>query len=142
MILKEKNGGKINKPLNPFIFIGLKENEKLRYIYEIKHKKKLIKDDDAQKTIMLFNDFFKIDIENKSRHKYLILARSIFIYMMRECNYSVIKIGKYLNRDHSSICHFIKVLKDEMFFDKNMELLYCKLFYKLKSFCLYHHLEL
>lgn len=46
-------------------------------------------------------------IRGKGRSKFLIEPRIIFIYYCREAGYSFPEIGRFLNRDHSTIINYI-----------------------------------
>lgn len=52
------------------------------------------------------------DILGPRKFKPLVAVRRKCIVMLREKGYSTTEIGRILNRDHSTICHALKMAKD------------------------------
>lgn len=65
-------------------------------------------------------DFNEEAFTGRSRVKELSNYRSMFCKMAREWGYSVIDIGKVLNRHHATVIH----LSEKNFFDEEKEIIY------------------
>tara|TARA_R110002020_G_scaffold290128_1_gene505565 strand:+ start:1353 stop:1763 length:411 start_codon:yes stop_codon:yes gene_type:complete len=65
------------------------------------------------------------DIVGKKRYKELIVPRHIVGYMLhKELDINLINSGKIINRDHSTICHYVKTYDDNMGFFKEYKEMY------------------
>ena len=65
------------------------------------------------------------DIVGKKRYKELIVPRHIIGYMLhKELDINLINSGKIINRDHSTICHYVKTYDDNMGFFKEYKEMY------------------
>lgn len=60
------------------------------------------------------------NITSKSRMKSAIDGRKIFSKIMRDDGYTLNQIGEYLNKNHTSIIHYCKVIEWLMDYDKEM----------------------
>ena len=53
------------------------------------------------------------DVVGKNRQKKLVEVRRKCVVMLRAKGYSTTEIGRIMNRDHSTICHALKMSKAE-----------------------------
>ena len=64
-------------------------------------------------------------IAGKKRYKELIVPRHIVGYMLhKELDITLMESGKIINRDHSTICHYVKTYDDNMGFFKEYKEMY------------------
>lgn len=77
-------------------------------------------------------DYSKIVSSAKSRSD-LMLKRSIISYIMVNNGMSLVKIGFYMNRDHSSILYQIKTFEDILETDYYVQKLYKEIVNNLKE---------
>lgn len=65
----------------------------------------------------------KVDVLGPSRLRVLADARKYFCYYVRAINpdITIVDIGKFLNRDHSTVCHNLDALNGWMDMDKTFE---------------------
>ena len=71
----------------------------------------------------------KSEILGTSRLRKLADARKYFCYYVKAINkdISLVDIGKFINRDHSTMCHALDTLNGWMDLDKNLEMVINKL---------------
>jgi chromosomal replication initiator protein len=82
----------------------------------IKPHQKIIDINDIQKLTAKHYATTISDLSSKSRKQHIVLARQVAVYLAHELtNLSLSKIGKnFGNRDHSTILHAIKKIKNEV----------------------------
>ena len=64
--------------------------------------------------ITAFEDITCIDIEQlrtKTRKSIFVVYRQLLAYLLRQEKYTLKRIGKLLNQDHSTIVHSVKQVK-------------------------------
>jgi chromosomal replication initiation ATPase DnaA len=90
------------------------EIERLKYmiINPIK-KTKQIELHDILKTVCNVTECMPHDILEHSRKRERVLARQLFCYVvMTHYKYSWVAVGRFLNRDHSTVIHSVKTYTD------------------------------
>ena len=82
----------------------------------------------------IVNNYFEININNKSRKRDFVDARRFYYHLSREFvqNATLEKIGSLVNRDHASVNFGIKTLNSFLEYDKNTQNNYLT----LKQICL------
>lgn len=84
-----------------------------------------------EQLIRIINKHFNFDIRTKSRKPIFVEARIIFTKLMYDKNlYSFSEIGRYINKDHSTISHYL-IRHDELMESKNY-FIYLENYNKLK----------
>ncbi len=73
------------------------------------------------------------DLKHQCRKKEIVDARSIFAHIARRFNFSFSTIGKYIDRDHSTIMHLSKKAENLMKYDQNYECIYISIVEKIKE---------
>jgi len=62
------------------------------------------------------------ELHSKSRKRYIIEPRQIMMYVMREhYGYRLERIGDYFDKNHATVIHAVKNIKNIMFSDKHFE---------------------
>lgn len=51
-------------------------------------------------------------IKTKTRARDVVIMRQLFCYISRELGYSTVGIGKFLGKDHATVIHGVKAIKD------------------------------
>ena len=62
----------------------------------------------------VINEYYKLDMNDKTRRWEYVQARMVFSKMARELGYSLGKIGQYLSKHHSSVIYCINTLENLM----------------------------
>ena len=74
-------------------------------------------------------------ILSKSKDFNLVMGRRMIAYQMRTEGYSLVSIGKKLNRHHASVIHMCKMMEDVLKYQFDLEMGYWILFQrKLKEY--------
>ena len=78
---------------------------------------------DIQKEVAKYYALTVSDLSSKSRKQHTVLARQMAIYICHELSaLSLNKIGKQFgNRDHSTVIHAIKKIKDKLLESKEIK---------------------
>ena len=70
----------------------------------------------------LVENYFKIQLNSKTRKKEFVEARAIYYKLLREnTRMSLAAIGKTMNRDHATALHSIRKIKDWLEYDKQLK---------------------
>lgn len=64
------------------------------------------------KDLLPFKNGERVKIDTNRRHHDIVQMRMIFCYVARAMGYSVTSIGRILKRDHTTVVHNSRVLKD------------------------------
>lgn len=67
-----------------------------------------------------------VDIFTKNRKRYVVESRMVFASILRDMGYSLKEIGKTLNKDHTTIIHYERKLKDLTSIDRSLLKKYLK----------------
>ena len=69
----------------------------------------------------LVENYFKIQLNSKTRRREYVEARAIYYKLLREnTRMSLASIGKTMNRDHATALHSIRKIEDWLQFDKQL----------------------
>ena len=101
----------------------------------IKEKGKEITIDMIVKEVSLYFSISSSDLKSKKRIKSILIPRQVAIYLSRELtDYSLVGIGeKFGGKDHATIIHSIKKIKDDIKVKKELKAAVEKIEQKLKS---------
>lgn len=70
----------------------------------------------------LVENYFKIELNSKTRRREYVEARAIYYKLLREnTRMSLASIGKTMNRDHATALHSIRKIEDWLEFDKQLK---------------------
>lgn len=75
---------------------------------------------EVEKLKKIVNEIFSVDIESKSRKRDLVDARKVYAKILREAGYRYEKIAKSINKDHSTIIHYVENIENIMSYDKDL----------------------
>jgi orotate phosphoribosyltransferase-like protein len=64
-----------------------------------------------------------LDIDSDSRIKPLIDAKVIYCKILRNCGWTLSKIGESINRDHASMIHYLKRFENEVGQNENADIM-------------------
>jgi len=64
-----------------------------------------------------------LDIDSDSRIKPLIDAKVIYCRILRNCGWTLSKIGESINRDHASMIHYLKRFENEVGQNENADIM-------------------
>jgi len=83
----------------------------------------------------IVNETFMIDIVNNSRKVSYVDGRKVYCILMRELGFGYEHIGKTINKDHSTIVHYVKSAFYLIEYDKMFKYMYnaCKKKYLSKD---------
>lgn len=86
----------------------------------------MTKNDKTELLKKRINEFFKVDIETKSRESDAVYARSIYYYICKIINptMTTLAIGNTVNRTHSTVVYSLNKFKIAYNYDKNFKHLY------------------
>jgi len=86
---------------------------------------------------------FDVDILLKVRKRQYVNARMVFSKILSDNGYGITNIGRYLKKDHSSIIHYMDVIKTVLKFDEVLmgKYMYAKDMYVNKMSVPYHELN-
>jgi len=69
----------------------------------------------------IVEDYYKIDITNKTRRRLYVEARALYYKLLREnTRLSMEQIGKGMNKDHSTVVHFIKQINNWIQYEREL----------------------
>ena len=69
----------------------------------------------------LVEDYYKIEITKNVRKRVYVEARAIYYKLLRDnTRCSLEEIGKTMNRDHSTVLHFLKQINNWIEYDKDL----------------------
>lgn len=66
----------------------------------------------------IINEVFLVDIEIKSSKREVVDARKVYSKILRDRGYSYESIGNTINKDHSTIIHYIKNIEYLLSYDQ------------------------
>tara|TARA_R110000851_G_scaffold127415_2_gene259434 strand:- start:249 stop:713 length:465 start_codon:yes stop_codon:yes gene_type:complete len=70
----------------------------------------------------LVEDYYKIKIDTVTRKREYVEARAIYFKLLRDnSRMSTSAIGKTMNKDHATVLHFNRKIKDWFLFDKQLK---------------------
>lgn len=70
----------------------------------------------------LVENYFKIQLNSKTRRKEFVEARAIYYKLLREnTRMSLAAIGKTMNRDHATALHSIRKIEDWLQYDRQLK---------------------
>jgi len=70
----------------------------------------------------LVENYFKIDITTKTRKREYVEARAIYYKLLRDhTRMSLSAIGETMNKDHTTVLHFTRKIKDWMEYDPQIK---------------------
>jgi len=76
------------------------------------------------KILTTVSNFYEIPadlIKSKTRKDEVVHARQVYMYLSKKyTNLSLSQISMVCNRDHSTVIHAIKVIKDQIYIDKEI----------------------
>jgi hypothetical protein len=65
----------------------------------------------------IVESFFGVDIKDKRRNRGIVDARIVFVNVMIERGYSYSLIGRFIDKDHSTIIHYSRVIEGMLRYD-------------------------
>ena len=72
-------------------------------------------------TVSNFYDIPTELIKSKTRKEQVVHARQVYMYLSKKyTKHSLSQISMVCNRDHSTVIHAIKVIKDQIYIDKEI----------------------
>jgi hypothetical protein len=69
----------------------------------------------------IVNEIFIVDINDKSRKRIIVDARRAYCKILRDFGFSYEYIGDTINKDHVTVIHYIKTIKDLLKYDSSFE---------------------
>lgn len=66
------------------------------------------------------NNAFRLDIMKKTNKRYWVDARKIFSRILMDCGYGSSQIGRFLQKDHATIIHYLKDIDHLMKHDSSL----------------------
>ena len=78
-------------------------------------------DSQAQKLIRRVNEYFEVDLMKRSRARHLVDVRHTFMTSLRKRGYKTTDIGRYLGKDHATVIHASRKVKELCDYDKDMK---------------------
>ena len=95
------------KKMHPFMFVGLENNHKNPAISSIVN------------SVVNVTGIEFIKIQSVTRKREILYARHLFCYFARKrTKLSLQEIGNILNRDHATVLHSVKTVKDLLTYDR------------------------
>lgn len=77
-----------------------------------------VKDQVKKSLAEIIQAYLGVDVCNTSRKREIVDARMIYFKLLRDSNYSFASIGQSLNKDHATVVHACKKIKDLIETDK------------------------
>lgn len=74
----------------------------------------------ANNLIEKVNEHFSVDIMKRSRERHLVDVRHTFMVSLRKRGYKTTDIGRYLGKDHATVIHATKKIKELCDYDPDM----------------------
>jgi len=75
-----------------------------------------------------FTGITKAELQSKTRLREVVDARIMYAYIMKSKTLlTLLKIGQQINRDHSTVIHYLRQFKNLQKTDKNFNLTYLKI---------------
>ena len=83
----------------------------------------------------IVNEIFMVDITSSSRKMNFVDGRKVYCTLMRELGFGYDYIGKTINRDHSTVIHYVRTTSHLMEYDAMFKRMYnaCKKKYLSKD---------
>jgi len=107
--------------------------KKLLKLKKIKELKEKIKQEELKEIKDFIENYADSKIDSKSRNANSVIFRTLFFYLsIKTTNCTLIEIGKFVNRDHSTVVHHKDNLFKKLESNEVMIILINK-FYKIKS---------
>tara|TARA_R100001510_G_C7630810_1_gene189695 strand:+ start:390 stop:1043 length:654 start_codon:yes stop_codon:yes gene_type:complete len=66
---------------------------------------------------LIISDEFNVDVNKNSRLREVVEGRKAFAYILRKYNVSTTFIGNQIDKDHSTILHYVRNLEHELAYD-------------------------
>jgi len=77
---------------------------------------------DLKYIIQVVNNHFDLDIRENKRDRYIVMCRAVYFYFAKKTtNFSLARIGKKVNRDHSSVLYSLRNFENWIAYDKEFE---------------------
>lgn len=75
---------------------------------------------EVEKLKKIVNEVFSVDLESKNRKRDVVDARKVYAKILREAGYRYEKIAKSINKDHSTIIHYVENIENILSYDKDL----------------------
>jgi hypothetical protein len=69
----------------------------------------------------IVNNVFLLDLESKNRKREVVDARKVYSKILRNIGYKYDVIGRSINKDHSTIVHYVSDIESIMPYDRDIK---------------------